>query len=37
MLKMSNPEMADELMAMSQKDVDKAWKFLKGRFKALEE
>jgi len=22
---------------MSQKDVDKAWKFLKGRFKALEE
>ncbi len=37
MLKMSNPEMADQLMAMSQKDVDKAWKFLKGRFKSLEE
>jgi pyruvate-ferredoxin/flavodoxin oxidoreductase len=37
MLKMSNPEMADELMKMSQKDVDKSWKFLKGRFKALEE
>ncbi len=37
MLKMSNPEHCDELMAASQKDVDKAWKFLKGRFKALEE
>jgi pyruvate-ferredoxin/flavodoxin oxidoreductase len=37
MLKMTNPDMADELMAQSQKDVDKAWKFLKSRFKALEE
>ena len=37
MLKMTNPSMADELMEMSQKDVTKAWKFLKGRFAALEE
>jgi pyruvate-ferredoxin/flavodoxin oxidoreductase len=37
MLKMSNPEHCDELMEASQKDVDKAWKFLKGRFKALED
>jgi len=37
MLKMTNPEMADELMAQSQNDVNKAWKFLQGRFKALEE
>ncbi len=37
MLKMTNPEMADELMDQSQKDVDKAWKFLKSRFSALEE
>jgi len=37
MLKMANPEHADQLMAESQKDVEKAWKFLKGRFKALEE
>ena len=29
--------MADKLMEMSQKDVDKAWKFLQGRFKALED
>jgi pyruvate-ferredoxin/flavodoxin oxidoreductase len=36
MLKMTNPEMADKLMEMSQKDVDRAWKFLKGRFQALE-
>jgi pyruvate-ferredoxin/flavodoxin oxidoreductase len=36
MLKMMNPEHAEELMAMSQKDVDKAWKFLEGRAKALE-
>ncbi len=36
MLKMTNPSMADELMAQSQKDVEKAWKFLQGRFKALE-
>jgi len=37
MLKMSNPEMAEALMEASQKDVEKAWKFLKGRYKALEE
>ncbi|RUM35540.1 MAG: pyruvate:ferredoxin (flavodoxin) oxidoreductase, partial [Desulfobulbus sp.] len=37
MLKMSNPEHCDELMEASQKDVDKAWKFLKGRFRALED
>lgn len=37
MLKMSNPEMVDELMAASQKDVDKTLKLLKSRFKALEE
>ena len=36
MLKMMNPGMADELMAMSQKDVEKGWKFLEGRAKALE-
>jgi pyruvate-ferredoxin/flavodoxin oxidoreductase len=36
MLKMMNPEHADELMEMSQKDVVKAWKFLEGRVKALE-
>jgi pyruvate-ferredoxin/flavodoxin oxidoreductase len=36
MLKLTNPGMADELMEMSQKDVEKAWKFLKGRFAALE-
>jgi len=36
MLKMMNPAHADELMAMSQKDVEKAWKFLEGRAKALE-
>ncbi|HSR36914.1 MAG TPA: thiamine pyrophosphate-dependent enzyme, partial [Desulfurivibrionaceae bacterium] len=35
-LKLMNPEHADELMAMSQKDVEKGWKFLEGRFKALE-
>lgn len=35
-LKMMNPTMADELMAQSQNDVDKAWKFLEGRAKALE-
>jgi pyruvate-ferredoxin/flavodoxin oxidoreductase len=37
MLKMANPDMADELMALSQKDVDKSLKFLKSRFNALEE
>ena len=36
MLKMMNPAHAEELMAMSQKDVERAWKFLEGRFKALE-
>ncbi|QQG64440.1 pyruvate:ferredoxin (flavodoxin) oxidoreductase [Desulfobulbus oligotrophicus] len=36
MLKLSNPAMADELMEQSQKDVDKAWKLLKGWAKALE-
>jgi pyruvate-ferredoxin/flavodoxin oxidoreductase len=36
MLKLANPEMADELMALSQKDVDKSWKLLKGWAKALE-
>jgi len=36
MLKMMNPAHADELMAMAQKDVEKSWKFLEGRFKALE-
>ncbi|MEW6429459.1 MAG: pyruvate:ferredoxin (flavodoxin) oxidoreductase [Thermodesulfobacteriota bacterium] len=35
-LKLMNPTHADELMAMAQKDVDKAWKFLEGRAKALE-
>jgi len=34
---MANPDMADELMAASQKDVDKSLKFLKSRFNALEE
>ncbi len=37
MLKMANPDMADELMAAAQKDVDKSLKFLHSRFKALEE
>jgi pyruvate-ferredoxin/flavodoxin oxidoreductase len=35
-LKITNPSMADELMAMSQKDVERGWRFLEGRFKALE-
>ena len=35
-LKLTNPTMADELMALSQKDVEKSWKFLEGRAKALE-
>ena len=35
-LKLVNPEHADELMALSQKDVLKSWKFLKGRALALE-
>jgi len=36
MLKMMNPAHAEELMAMSQKDVEKGWRFLEGRFQALE-
>ncbi len=36
MLKLANPAMVDQLMAQSQKDVDKAWKLLKGWAKALE-
>ncbi|MDH5298233.1 MAG: thiamine pyrophosphate-dependent enzyme, partial [Desulfobulbaceae bacterium] len=35
-LKMMNPEHADSLMAASQKDVDKGWKFLENRAKSLE-
>jgi len=35
-LKMMNPTHADELMAQAQRDVEKAWKFLEGRAKALE-
>ena len=35
-LKRVNPAHADELMALSQKDVLKSWKFLKGRAQALE-
>ena len=36
MLKMMNPEHADELMAQAQSDVEKALKFLHGRAEALE-
>jgi pyruvate-ferredoxin/flavodoxin oxidoreductase len=36
MLKLSNPEHAEQLMAESQKDVDKSWKLLKGWAKALD-
>ncbi len=36
MLKLMNPSQADELMAQSQKDVDKSWKFLTGRKAALD-
>lgn len=36
MLKMMNPEHADELMDLSQKDVNKSWNFLVGRAAALE-
>ncbi len=36
MLKMANPEHADELMKKSQEDVDRAWKMLKAWAKALE-
>ena len=35
-LKLVNPDHADELMALSQKDVPKSWKFLKARALALE-
>ncbi len=35
-LKITNPDMFDELMAMAQKDVEKGWKFLDGRCKSLE-
>jgi pyruvate-ferredoxin/flavodoxin oxidoreductase len=33
---MMNPSHADELMALAQKDVERAWRFLEGRAKALE-
>ena len=36
MLKMMNPDMADQLMQESQDDVNKSWKFLVGRAAALE-
>jgi pyruvate-ferredoxin/flavodoxin oxidoreductase len=36
MLKRVNPTEADSLMAQSQKDVLKSWKFLKGRQQSLE-
>ena len=36
MLKMMNPEHAEELMTQSQKDVTKSWKFLQSRAAALE-
>ncbi len=36
MLKMMNPEHADELMAQSQNDVTKGWKFLQARAASLE-
>jgi pyruvate-ferredoxin/flavodoxin oxidoreductase len=35
-LKMVNPTEADSLMAQSQKDVLRSWKFLKGRAQAME-
>jgi pyruvate-ferredoxin/flavodoxin oxidoreductase len=35
-LKRVNPDHSDELMAQSQKDVLKSWKFLKGRQQSLE-
>ncbi len=37
MLKMTNPKMADKLMEEAQKDVEKGWRLLIGRHKALEE
>ena len=36
MLKMANPEQADELMRLSQEDVDRSWKMLKAWAKALD-
>ncbi len=36
MLKMMNPEHADELMAQSQNDVTKSWKFLQARAASLD-
>jgi pyruvate-ferredoxin/flavodoxin oxidoreductase len=35
-LKMLNPTEADSLMAQSQKDVERSWRFLKGRAQAME-
>jgi pyruvate-ferredoxin/flavodoxin oxidoreductase len=35
-LKITNPAMFDELMSKAQKDVERSWRFLEGRFKALE-
>ncbi|MFZ5766661.1 MAG: pyruvate:ferredoxin (flavodoxin) oxidoreductase [Thermodesulfobacteriota bacterium] len=35
-LKITNPAMFDELMNKAQKDVERSWRFLEGRFKALE-
>ncbi len=35
-LKLINPSQADQLIAESQKDVTRAWKFLKGRAMAME-
>ena len=35
-LKMVNPTNADALMAQSQKDVERSWRFLKGRAQAME-
>ena len=35
-LKITNPSMTDELMALSQQDVERGWRFPEGRFKALE-
>ncbi len=35
-LKITNPSMFDELMAKAQQDVERGWKFLEGRAKALE-
>jgi len=36
MLRLMNPDEADDLMAQSQKDVEKSWKFLTGRKEALD-